>query len=556
MQEAQEQNASIQSLVDKLVRIAQENDNRNNHDDDSVWHEAATTMMRRTLRVMAVADVSPSLIDEMAVVLRRRVQYKYQVLRQQCVPQQSGGNDAAAMKRYQVTTMARGVALGSFVSVRSYTQFCLGPLNKNAEDDAYTLDGKSIDIFTTPFSSGQGHEEDASFLFIRQLTRVLQNELGQVADIAAGEEADLHCIVQHDKKPVVAAIVVCDSQEFSAFRLQAAAAATNVMHTSHLPCIAIQMRGGNDDNDLQIRAYGIVCNYRSIMSASTISGSNHHQQPQPPTHACSLLLDATGRTTGLAQLCAGLRSYLADFVHERPAAWHQGYFSKTTALQKAAAGTVDVVYKAYDYRLRSTPANDRRLANFGLVQEFMDAHAKMYDIAPDLQVVATHFVPRRDGQAWYGSTQVSNLHRIVAALHQLHEQYGYVHGDVRLKNMILHHGGMLTDFDLARRQGSPYASTLVDITGDGQRHADVSQAIRQGCIQNLAMEFAHDVYSLRFVLQLFTPVDASLRQDWITACLQEDLPSLMQALANLSDAIVTLIQQEDTDNSFSWRGDV
>ena len=110
--------------------------------------------------------------------------------------------------------------------------------------------------------------------------------------------------------------------------------------------------------------------------------------------------------------------------------------------------------------------------------------------------------------------------------------------------MILHRGGLLTDFDLARPLGATYPSTLADIAGDGKRHPDVALAIHRqdGSIQEVAMEFAHDVYSMKYVLQLFTPVDQSLAEEWISAISQEDLPSVIQALGNFSGD-VTLIQK-------------
>ena len=156
------------------------------------------------------------------------------------------------------------------------------------------------------------------------------------------------------------------------------------------------------------------------------------------------------------------------------------------------------------------------------------------------QVAATVPVPwwfhqySSPAMAWYGAIQACFLARIVEQLMQLH-QLGIVHGDVRLRNMILHIG-VVTDYDFSRERGSLYPSTLRNIKGDGERHPDVSKAIEQQnyfdlvcCgneeefrrhenkgprVEQLKMEFDHDIFSLNYVLRKFVPLDNSQCEAW------------------------------------------
>jgi serine/threonine protein kinase len=149
---------------------------------------------------------------------------------------------------------------------------------------------------------------------------------------------------------------------------------------------------------------------------------------------------------------------------------------------------------------------------------------------------------------WYGPVNAEKLAKIVRCLKRLHDKK-YVHGDVRLQNMVLHEG-VLTDFDFARVQGSLYSSTLANIEGDEVRHPDVAAAIvEQAAFDNdkqdymraskrgrhpksstrlglLEMQFIPDVYAMKYVLKKFWPFDNDRRAAWVEIVQSEDLWSM------------------------------
>ncbi|KAL3931377.1 MAG: hypothetical protein SGBAC_011336 [Bacillariaceae sp.] len=136
------------------------------------------------------------------------------------------------------------------------------------------------------------------------------------------------------------------------------------------------------------------------------------------------------------------------------------------------------------------------------------------------------------------------LAKIASKLDALHMK-GIVLEDIRIRNIILH-AGVLIDFDLSRKQGSPYPPTLQDIHGDGERYPDVTAAIAHQKkfdqneeignnvrIEQLEMKKEHDVHSIMFDLHQFAPVDQTDETAWTTGLAQVDATSLPSAIAFL-----------------------
>jgi serine/threonine protein kinase len=92
-------------------------------------------------------------------------------------------------------------------------------------------------------------------------------------------------------------------------------------------------------------------------------------------------------------------------------------------------------------------------------------------------------------------------------LSTLHEK-GFVHGDIRLANLLS--SGFIVDFDFVGLITYPIG--LISVS-DSTRHPDVSAAIDDGTIGNLEPTKDHDLFSMAFVLSLFT----SEHEWWQTA---------------------------------------
>jgi hypothetical protein len=337
------------------------------------------------------------------------------------------------------------------------------------------------------------------------------------------------------------AIAVCIeyklSSQFHFFRNQTAVYGTDTMNAFNRPCIVVQIQGLSMQT-LNVKAFGVVVNYKKNMG---------------PSHALSLLLCGEN-IPGLKMLISGLRGYLKEYPKEKPGQWHNLYLSNVVSLHQQEESDNAIVYKAYDYRFRDVPPQDQRKPNIELVRKFIDPNANIHSFGDQFSIVETKFLKRDDGNAWYGPTHPKNLAKIVQQLLDLHKQ-DIVHGDVRLRNMILHKG-ILTDYDFARKVGSFYPSTLQNIDSDGIRHPDVAEAIKrqkyfdnecQGNeayfqrtygrdvprIEQLQMQYEHDIFALKYVLQHFEPLDKSdksQKSDWKTIVEIEDLSKIRDAL--------------------------
>ena len=59
---------------------------------------------------------------------------------------------------------------------------------------------------------------------------------------------------------------------------------------------------------------------------------------------------------GLKLFISGLKRYLRSYSSELAEQWHQGYLSKVVSVHEGSGPEDDaIVYKAYDYRLRTPP---------------------------------------------------------------------------------------------------------------------------------------------------------------------------------------------------------
>ncbi|KAG7373829.1 hypothetical protein IV203_012924 [Nitzschia inconspicua] len=300
---------------------------------------------------------------------------------------------------------------GAFVSVQSYTQLCVRMISENFE-------------FLIELGAFGSNTNDTIYAQFPLVPKTKGSE----------QDADIAIVVRRNDKDNRAGSAVADfleykpTYEFSGFYTQASVYGKDAMNISNLPCVVIQ-----------------VCGWGPWI----------------------LSRDPFKDIDGLKLLISVLKDYLEAFVQEQPNAWHHGYFSNVVS--KHPLNGVEHVYKAYGYRLRTRiPIQDQRQPNIDIVKNYVDANAIRESPQEHFHIVCTKFFPRDDGGPWYGPVPAFKFASIIRQLKQLHEEDGMVHGDVRLRNMIVHEG-VLTDFDWTRTAGSLYPSTLLDVTGDGKR---------------------------------------------------------------------------------------
>ncbi|KAG7349860.1 hypothetical protein IV203_012457 [Nitzschia inconspicua] len=581
-----------QDFIQRIAKRAKLDDNGATPCPKWKWEEWATTIAEAylshgTLETLSENDVTKC---SNAVLQRKASAYqKYVVTRNQrtsnyrsIIPavcplsasQMGQPSNASQRRKYSEDTLDTDtIHYGAFVSVQSYTQFCTRMNSQNFEFQPRSLQILKETIHDL-FPHESCKEEPSEKPRVVQLCRFLQSELGAFGnntndtiyaecihqfplvpkEKGSEQDVDIAIVVRrngNDNRAVSSVAAVLEykpTMEFSGFCMQASIYGKDTMNISNLPCVVIQASGWSLDS-LEIRCYGVVA-------------SQYHEGP---THALSLLLDSKN-IDGLKLLISGLKGYLEAFAQEKPNAWHQGYFSNVVS--KHPLNGVEHVYKAYDYRLRTRlPIQDQRQPNIEIVKKYVDANAIQVTPQEHFHIVCTKFFSRDDGDPWYGPVPAFKFANIIRQLKQLHEEDGMVHGDVRLRNMILHEG-ILTDFDWTRPDGSLYPSTLLDITGDGKRHEEVLQAIKmQRCfehdhlgnersflrsfpgakrIEKLEMKFDHDIFSMRYVLNLFVPINPENEVQWkdLLIASSENLWSVIAPLSSMKYEIK--LQDENT----------
>lgn len=276
-----------------------------------------------------------------------------------------------------------------------------------------------------------------------------------------------------------------------------------------------------------IRAFGIVPWPIDATTSETGPVARHRKS----------LLYQGSNVQALKMLVSGLQGYIESFKKEKEGKWFETSLSNVTSLHRIGLDRPKIV-KVYDYRTREVGAEDRRLPNLELVRRHIDPHAELLEPETDLHIVVTTFLerPKDDGyKHWFDPVPAFRLGEILEKLHLLHQE-NYVHGDIRLLNTVPH-AGVLVDFDITRKEGQLYPSTLQSLPNDGTRAAEVKEAISDGSIGQLRMRKTHDRESMLHVLKLFEPKsqENTAFTNWWNEKVRDCNPS--REMFNLVDAI-------------------
>ena len=244
--------------------------------------------------------------------------------------------------------------------------------------------------------------------------------------------------------------------EFSSYESQASVYGTDLMTIDNRPTIVMQAHGTKLES-MNFRVFGIA-------PARLTTDTANELQENTARHRKALLYEGYGHrafagiVNGLAE-CAKTFRHLAkqsptDFNIQSTIDFNiRGKISSTASVREIRKSTglpQPVFFKSYDYRLReNTPKNDRRHVNLELIHEFIDRDAKHFCLGKHLEVVVMQFFEQEKGKnEWHSDFPARNLASILRDLEKLYREKGYVHGDVRLFNMLLH-VGKLVDFDHA-----------------------------------------------------------------------------------------------------------
>jgi serine/threonine protein kinase len=238
----------------------------------------------------------------------------------------------------------------------------------------------------------------------------------------------------------------------------------------------------------------------------------------------SIMFRGTG-IGGICGLAAGLNAALKHFPTK------QGDYG--TLLGPVVGQCGDCVVKAYENAIYRKP-------NLKLVQKYIDKGAVLFttpesSVSEKIDLLQMRYI-KGD---WMGQKRVGIFVAILKQLASLHAQ-GVVHGDVRLANMLpteTGDRGVLLDFDFCAVEGSKgYPKGLQELHSDGQRHVDVTAAIRHDRIEELPMGKEHDCFSLGHVMSLFKPTRDEDTDDWNTAIRRTKKGNLEKAMNRLKKA--------------------
>ena len=158
------------------------------------------------------------------------------------------------------------------------------------------------------------------------------------------------------------------------------------------------------------------------------------------------------------------------------------------------AGVNDRVYKVFDYVNREhIPRKDRRWMNFGLIKKY---YPQRGGIQPE-KIISTKKLGIFSSLYLEGKIEEIHLPRtkqqfmmVGEALKKLHEEDNFIHGDVRLANMLFPRDeakAYIIDFDFARPEASRSKYVEGYLFINLPRHEDA----RAG----KAMKKLHDVFS-------------------------------------------------------------
>mmetsp|Transcript_7486 Transcript_7486/g.11525 ORF Transcript_7486/g.11525 Transcript_7486/m.11525 type:complete len:590 (+) Transcript_7486:152-1921(+) len=449
----------------------------------------------------------------------------------------SSAENRAKKQKYDEDILPQILYENSFVHVKSYLHFVEGCARATAEgqqpkDEAKNCFGPEAYSLWCPFENLTCPKETKrSLALCRAFGKELNDEVcldvqHQVpispTQKKLKQDADLCFFFQSDdmhegerSERIIAVLEYKPSSEFPAYESQACAYGTDLMSINNSPIVIIQAHGIDLDK-MYFRAFGVVPSRMTNDSEHELRGSaaNYRKTLLFEGHACS----------GFAAIAAGLRKCVACLKQD-------GYFDSFSLETKVSSvasihriGGVLVFSKSYDYRLRpETAMGNRRHANAKLIRHFIDKDAKYFQLGENLEVVICRFFEQDKNQKeWYAPFPVSNLRLILDALADLHEQ-GYVHGDIRLFNFLLH-VGKLVDFDHTRKAGEFYPNTLRLLEVDGKRAQAVTKAIMANSLSSLKMDATHDLESMKHALQLLQPTTDAPKDfaDWWKAGLGSD----------------------------------
>jgi hypothetical protein len=402
----------------------------------------------------------------------------------------------------------------SFVHVKSYFRFvegCALAINQEKSPSDAAIHCFGIDAVNTwcPVENLTGlNEVKRSVALSRAFGKELRDELSldvqHQIPISPNQkklkqQADVCFFLQPDdglEARVVAELEYKTVSNFIDYESQAGVYATDIMNIVNSPILVIQAHGA-DLQIMQFRVFGVV-------HAKMTNDSETHIQNTTAQYRKTLVYEGQGHSA-FAAIAEGLRHCAAGVRSDRSFDSFNLQNKVSSVASILEDNQVSMFVKSYDYRIRSgTLKQNRRHANIELVRRFIDKDAKHFEMGENLEVVVTRFYQLDEGKtAWYSEFSVRNLCEILADVASLHT-YGFVHGDIRLFNLLLH-VGKLVDFDHARRVGAFYANTLQRLTVDGKRAEAVELAIANESLSTLQMEFDHDLESLKYVLSKFQP---------------------------------------------------
>ena len=170
------------------------------------------------------------------------------------------GENASHKRKYEETTMSKSDSFGAFVSVKSYTQFCLD-MTRNLD-----LKDKSMQIVRQPietlFPRERGKSTPSEKPRSAQLARLLQSELAEIGvecvhqlpivphkklkeqDVDVGFIAHGAIAAILEYKPVL---------NFSAFLLQSSVYGSDTIASSKRPCLTSSNVGNSRNSSLRCR---------------------------------------------------------------------------------------------------------------------------------------------------------------------------------------------------------------------------------------------------------------------------------------------------------------
>mmetsp|Transcript_102418 Transcript_102418/g.153495 ORF Transcript_102418/g.153495 Transcript_102418/m.153495 type:complete len:615 (-) Transcript_102418:400-2244(-) len=441
----------------------------------------------------------------------------------------SSPENRAKKARYDTEILPQKLYENSFVHVRSYFRFVKGCAEATAEgnvpkDEARKCFGPDAYQTWCPVENLTGLKEtkrslalcrafgkelhDEMCLDVQHQTPISPNKskLKQDADVCFFVQSDVIGGVASGER-IIAELEYKPESTFPGYESQACAYGTDLMSIHNSPIIIIQAHG-ESLSLMNYRAFGVVPNFMTNDSEEEIEASSAEYRKV-------LLFEGHG-FGGFAAIAAGLRGCVAGLKQDRS---FDSFDRETKVSSVASVHSIDgewLFIKSYDYRLRpETAMGDRRQANLRLVRGWIDEDAKHFQLGTNLEVVISRFYQQSEDQdEWYAPFPVSNLGLILDALAELHKQ-GYVHGDIRLFNFLLH-VGKLVDFDHTRQAGGCYPNTLRPLGLDGKRAKAVSKAIDAKSLSTLKMDFEHDLESMMHALQLLQPTTDAPKEfaDW------------------------------------------